>query len=59
MTWGDFFAMGGYGFFVWISYGLTAGAMLFEVLLLLKRRNALLAPLPGAPASDFGPGNSR
>lgn len=24
MNWADFFAMGGYGFYVWSSWGLTA-----------------------------------
>lgn len=34
---GDFIAMGGYGFYVWGSFGVTALAMLIEVLALRAR----------------------
>jgi heme exporter protein D len=34
----DFFAMGGYAFYVWGSYGVTAALLALEVLLLLKRK---------------------
>jgi len=37
----EFFAMGGYGFYVWISFGLTLLCMLFELWQLRGRRNAL------------------
>ena len=40
MNWGstsEFFAMGGYGFYVWGSFGVTAGALLIETLLVRKR----------------------
>lgn len=33
----DFFAMGGYGFYVWGSYGVTFLLLLMEVILLRKR----------------------
>jgi heme exporter protein D len=33
----DFFAMGGYGFYVWGSYGVTFVLLLMEVILLRKR----------------------
>ena len=36
---GEFFAMGGYGFYVWGSFGVTALALLIEPLLLRKRQN--------------------
>ncbi|HQW20519.1 MAG TPA: heme exporter protein CcmD [Rhodocyclaceae bacterium] len=39
---GDFFAMGGYAFYVWGSFGVTALALLMEPLLLKKRRNDVL-----------------
>ena len=40
MTWNspaEFFAMGGYAFYVWGSFGVTALALLIEPLLLKKR----------------------
>ena len=40
MNWGsfsDFLAMGGYGLYVWGSYGVTALALAIEVLLLVRR----------------------
>ena len=40
MNWGsasEFFAMGGYGLYVWGSFGVTAAALLIEVLLVRKR----------------------
>lgn len=41
----DFLAMGGYGFYVWGSFGLTALIMATEPVLARRRRNALLARL--------------
>jgi heme exporter protein D len=50
MNWGSpeaFFHMGGYGLFVWGSYGLTAALMLIEPVLAARRyhmaRRAALA----------------
>jgi len=40
----DFFAMGGYGLYVWGSFGVTALVIAGEVLTLRNRRRALLAP---------------
>ncbi|WP_079435552.1 heme exporter protein CcmD [Zoogloea sp. LCSB751] len=40
MNWGsasEFFAMGGYGLYVWGSFGVTAAALLIETLLVRKR----------------------
>lgn len=40
MTWGswsEFFAMGGYAWYVWGSYGVTFALLALEVILLLKR----------------------
>jgi len=45
MNWGDFFAMGGYGLYVWGSYGVTALFMAVEVILLLSRKRTLLQRL--------------
>ena len=41
----DFFAMGGYGFYVWGSFGACALAMIVEPMLLAKRRNEVLHSL--------------
>ena len=37
-----FFEMGGYAFYVWMSYGLTAIALAVEVALLRARRKRVL-----------------
>ena len=34
----EFLAMGGYGFYVWGAYGVTALAIMFEVIALRARR---------------------
>ena len=39
----EFFAMGGYGFYIWMSYGATAVALVAEVLALRSKRRAVLA----------------
>lgn len=41
----DFFAMGGYAFYVWGSFGLTAGVMVLEMLLIRSQRRELLRNL--------------
>jgi heme exporter protein D len=41
MNWGsagEFFAMGGYGLYVWGSYAVTAALMLLEPMLAARRR---------------------
>ena len=38
----DFLAMGGYGFYVWGAYGITALIVVVEVLALRGRRKAAL-----------------
>jgi len=48
VSWGGvaaFFAMGGYAFYVWGSYGMVAAALALEVILLLRRRRTLLRRL--------------
>ena len=45
MNWGsadNFLAMGGYGLYVWGSYGMTAFLMLLEPLLAARRRRRAL-----------------
>jgi len=36
-----FLSMGGYGFYVWLSFGLTAVCMAVELVLLYARQNTL------------------
>jgi heme exporter protein D len=51
MSWGsldNFLAMGGYGLYVWGAYGVTLVLMITELVLLARRRRALLAGR-GAP----------
>ena len=41
----DFLAMGGYGLYVWGSFGVTAVAMAVEPILVSRQRQATLARL--------------
>jgi len=41
----EFFSMGGYAFYVWGSYAVTAALMLLEVVLVMRRRRTLLGRL--------------
>jgi heme exporter protein D len=41
-SWQAFFYMGGRGFYVWLSFGLTALCVLWEVIALRKRHQAAL-----------------
>ncbi|MCI7353342.1 MAG: heme exporter protein CcmD [[Actinobacillus] rossii] len=41
-SWSDFFNMGGYGFYVWLSYGISFVAILVLVHNSYKGRNAIL-----------------
>ncbi|MGZ5237408.1 MAG: heme exporter protein CcmD, partial [Caldimonas sp.] len=42
----DFFAMGGYGLYVWGAYGVTLACMTVEPLLVLRRHRAARRALP-------------
>jgi len=37
MNWSEFFAMGGYGLYVWGSYGMAAVVLVFNVLAARRR----------------------
>ncbi|MDX9707706.1 MAG: heme exporter protein CcmD [Azospira sp.] len=41
----DFLAMGGYGLYVWGSFGVTALVMIAEPLIAMRNRKALVARL--------------
>ncbi|WP_022942011.1 heme exporter protein CcmD [Psychromonas hadalis] len=38
----DFFAMGGYGFYVWLSYGLTFFALAVLIINTLSKKNKIM-----------------
>lgn len=41
----DFFAMGGYAFYVWGSYGITALFMVIEIILVIRHKRTLMQRL--------------
>jgi len=41
----EFFAMGGRGYYVWMSYGITALFMIVEVIALMRSRTSVLKRL--------------
>jgi len=50
-----FFAMNGYGFYIWSAYGIAALAVAIEILLLRSSRKAALAQARSSaaePAAD-------
>lgn len=44
-SWGEFWAMGGYGLYVWGSYIVTVAAILIEIILLGRGRKQTLKRL--------------
>ncbi|MFV2058078.1 MAG: heme exporter protein CcmD [Thiohalomonadales bacterium] len=38
----DYFAMGGYGYYIWMSYGVTAFFMIAEVFLVIRNKRTIL-----------------
>ena len=44
-SWSEFFAMGGYAFYVWGSYLVTLGLVVAEIVLLALRKRSALARL--------------
>ena len=57
MSWNssaDFFAMGGYAFYVWGSFGSCALLMLTEPWLILKRRQAALSQMRSEHEAGLG-----
>ncbi len=42
MNWSEFFAMKGYGFYVWGSYGMALGVFIVEIALIRHRRTLAL-----------------
>jgi len=50
--WSDFWAMGGYGLYVWGSLGVCLLALVVEVLLLDHRRRALIRMMRNHDAAN-------
>ena len=50
----DFWAMGGYGFYVWGSFGVTALLMALEVGWVRQQRQRALAQVAAESASEHG-----
>jgi len=51
----DFFTMGGYGLYVWGSYGFTAVLLLINIIVPLRRRNAIMRMLRELARVESGP----
>lgn len=56
----EFFAMGGYGLYVWGAYGVTAAAMLLDPIAAVRRhRRALAVPIDDEVDEPVRPRTSR
>ena len=53
-SWAEFVAMGGYGLYVWGSFGVTALVIAAEVWAVSARRRALTRQEHGASGADLG-----
>ena len=53
-SWSDFLAMGGYGLYVWGSFGVTAAAIAAEMWSVAARRKALRVTLAHAGTDESG-----
>jgi heme exporter protein D len=42
-SWSDFFAMGGYAFFVWTSYGLTLLVIVLNIIMPIAQRKKVIS----------------
>lgn len=42
MSWAEFFAMGGYGLYVWSAYGFAAIVLVINVVAPLRRRSVVM-----------------
>lgn len=50
----EFFAMGGYAFYVWLSYGLAALVMIWNLWMLRKQRQRILEEIDELHTEDEG-----
>lgn len=57
MTLAEFISMGGYGFYVWSSFGMTALLLIFEVVFLKQQRRSNLKIIRRMKNSSSGERN--
>jgi heme exporter protein D len=53
-SWSAFWAMGGYGLYVWGSYAVTVLFIVGEMVLLISHRRSILRQLARMPRTHFG-----
>ena len=53
-SWSEYIAMGGYGLYVWGSFGVTAAAIAAEIWSVAARRKAALSALTHAEPDESG-----
>lgn len=53
-SWSDFVAMGGYGLYVWGSFGVTAAVLAAEIWSVRARRRALSQRVRDAASAEPG-----
>ncbi len=53
-SWSDFVAMGGYGLYVWGSFGVTAAVLAAEIWAVAARRRALSRHVGGITGAPMG-----
>ena len=53
-SWSNFWAMGGYGLYVWGSYVVTLLFIVTEIVLLLRRKNSVMRFLARMPRNNYG-----
>ncbi len=58
MNWSEFLDMGGYGFYVWGSYGAAALLMTLEVLWVRRRRRTIVQRLGRIKRMSFKEGRT-
>jgi heme exporter protein D len=49
----EFFAMGGRGFYIWMSYGVTALFMIIEVIVVMRSKKTILKQLTRLVRAEF------
>ncbi|MDR2244053.1 MAG: heme exporter protein CcmD [Burkholderiales bacterium] len=55
---GEFFAMGGYAFFIWMSYGMAALLITLEIIAVRARRKQVLHLIRHSDAHESGAANA-
>ncbi|MEI7464062.1 MAG: heme exporter protein CcmD [Burkholderiales bacterium] len=53
-SWSDFVAMGGYGLYVWGSFGVTAAVLAAEIWSVAARRRVLSQRMHDAATAELG-----